>query len=116
METTTIKQGLTTFHEEIDITPFDQMYVTIQAGSKEGQDFGSTISLLESNELLALTKSMQDNIYHLLSKSFLEQSFNRFMEIEGATIANYMGIIFSYLVSIEENSPMKKKVIPSSLN
>ena len=116
MEATTIKQGLTTFHKEIDITPFDQMYVTIQAGSKEGQDFGSTISLLESNELLSLTKSMQDNIYHLLNKSFLEQSFSRFMEIEGATIASYMGIIFSYLVSIEENCSIEEKVIPASLN
>ena len=111
METMLVKQGITTFTQETDINPFDQVYITIQAGSKEGSDFSQTLSLQESDEMSLLTNSMQDNIYHILNKGFLEESFTRFLSNKDATATEYMEAVFSFLVTIEEN--LNKQNLPS---
>jgi len=93
--------ALSSFNEDTTINPFNHFSFTFKAGS-QGNDIQSKIIITESKELGSLSPDMQDKLYHLTMKCFLEESFKRYMEESGTEMSAYMESIFSYLINLED--------------
>ena len=95
--------SLSSFNKDTTINPFNHLSFTFKAGS-EGDDIKSNISITESEELNNLSLGMQNRLYHLTMKCFLEESYLRYKQEgeEGADLSDYMESILSYLISLDE--------------
>ena len=109
MQAITTNEGLTTFNKDVEINPFEKLYITFKSGSKESKnnlDLASSISVMESKEFNSLTESLQDVVYLLITKFFLTETMQRLGKGDETKMKEFIEIIMTYLISIKNEEKL----------